>query len=76
MDDLLSLDGRVALISGAGRGVGRQIALHFAAHGAAGIVVNDYFPERADAVGRKSKLPAARPSQCKLTSRTSLRSRR
>lgn len=50
MDDLLSLTGRVALISGAGQGVGRQIALHFAAHGAAGVVVNDYHLDRAQAV--------------------------
>jgi 2-hydroxycyclohexanecarboxyl-CoA dehydrogenase len=48
--DLLSLTGRVALITGAGQGIGRQIALHFAQHEAAGIVVNDYVLERAEAV--------------------------
>lgn len=53
MSDLLSLSGRVALISGAGQGVGRQIALHFAEHGAAGVVVNDYFAERAEAVAKE-----------------------
>jgi 3-oxoacyl-[acyl-carrier protein] reductase len=53
MSDLLSLNGRVALISGAGQGVGRQIALHFVEHGAAGVVVNDFFAERAEAVAKE-----------------------
>lgn len=53
MSDILSLEGKVALITGAGQGVGRQIALHFAAHGAAGVVVNDYFAERAEAVAEE-----------------------
>ena len=46
--DILSLDGKVGLITGAGRGVGRQAALHFAAAGAKGIIVNDYVAERAE----------------------------
>lgn len=50
MDDILDLTGRVALVTGAGQGVGRQIALHFANHGIAGVAVNDYFPERAQSV--------------------------
>ena len=50
MNDILDLGGRVALVTGAGQGVGRQIALHFARHNAAGIAVNDYFAERAQAV--------------------------
>jgi 2-hydroxycyclohexanecarboxyl-CoA dehydrogenase len=53
MNDLLSLSGQVALVSGAGQGVGRQIALHFAEHGAAGVVVNDYFIDRAQAVANE-----------------------
>jgi 3-oxoacyl-[acyl-carrier protein] reductase len=50
MQDLLSLSGRVALVTGAGQGVGRQIARHFAAHDAAAVVVNDFYRERAQAV--------------------------
>jgi 2-hydroxycyclohexanecarboxyl-CoA dehydrogenase len=48
--DLLDLSGKVALITGAGQGIGRQVALHFAAHNAAGIVVNDFVLERAQEV--------------------------
>jgi 2-hydroxycyclohexanecarboxyl-CoA dehydrogenase len=49
MNDILSLEGRVALVTGAGQGVGRQIALHFATHGAA-VIVNDYHLDRAESV--------------------------
>jgi 2-hydroxycyclohexanecarboxyl-CoA dehydrogenase len=55
MSDLLDLGSKVALITGAGQNVGRQIALHFAAHKAAGVVVNDYFLERAEAVANEIK---------------------
>lgn len=48
--DLLALDGKVGLVTGAGQGVGRQIALHLAEHGAAGVIVNDFFLDRAQAV--------------------------
>jgi len=51
--DLLDLEGRVALITGAGQGIGRQIALHFARHNAGGIVVNDYVLERAQSVANE-----------------------
>jgi 2-hydroxycyclohexanecarboxyl-CoA dehydrogenase len=50
MTDLLDVGGRVALVTGAGQGVGRQIALHLAAHNAAGVIVNDYYFERAQSV--------------------------
>ena len=50
MEDILSLKGRVALITGAGQGVGRETALYFAAHGCKAVLVNDYYQERADAV--------------------------
>lgn len=48
--DLLSLTGKVAFITGAGQGIGRQIALHFALHGAQAVVVNDYVAARAESV--------------------------
>ena len=38
---MTSLDGRVAIITGAGRGIGREHALFFAAEGAR-VVVNDH----------------------------------
>ena len=47
--NILDLTDKVALITGAGQGVGAEIARYLAAHGAR-VVVNDYFGERADAV--------------------------
>ncbi len=49
MNDLLNLEGRVALITGAGQNLGREIALQFALHGAS-VIVNDYYLDRAKAV--------------------------
>lgn len=46
---LLDLTGRTVLVTGGGQGVGRQVALHCAAHGAK-VVVNDYHLDRAQAV--------------------------
>lgn len=37
---MLTLEGKVAIVSGSGRGIGREIALKLAAHGAS-VVVND-----------------------------------
>lgn len=51
MQDILDLGGRVALVTGAGQGVGRQIALHLAqATNSGGVAVNDYYADRAQAV--------------------------
>jgi 2-hydroxycyclohexanecarboxyl-CoA dehydrogenase len=45
----LGLKGRVALVTGAGRGIGRQICLTFAAEGAK-VAINDFHLERANEV--------------------------
>ncbi len=50
MTDVLDLEGRVALVTGAGQGIGRQVALHFAQHNSGGVVVNDFVLERAQEV--------------------------
>ena len=50
MSDLLNLDGRVALVTGAGQGVGAEIARNLAHHGAK-VVVNDFYDDRARAIG-------------------------
>jgi NAD(P)-dependent dehydrogenase (short-subunit alcohol dehydrogenase family) len=51
--DLLDLEGQVALITGAGRGAGRAMALELARHNAGGIAVNDFNAERAESVARE-----------------------
>jgi 2-hydroxycyclohexanecarboxyl-CoA dehydrogenase len=60
MQDLLSLAGRTALVTGAGQGVGHQIARHFAAHGAAAVVVNDFYLERAETVAAELEADGTR----------------
>ena len=47
--DILNLEGRVALVTGAGQGVGAATARYLAGYGAK-VVVNDFFAERADEV--------------------------
>ncbi len=49
-EDLLDLGGQGALVSGAGQGAGRGIALMLARHNAGGVAVNDFVVERSEAV--------------------------
>jgi 3-oxoacyl-[acyl-carrier protein] reductase len=56
MTDITDMGGRVALVTGAGQGVGRQIALQLgAALNSGGVVVNDYVLERAEKVAEEIK---------------------
>ena len=60
-EDLLDLDGQVALVTGAGQNAGRAIAIELARHNAGGIAVNDFVAERAEAVAaeiREMGVPA------------------
>jgi len=41
------LEGKFALVTGAGQGLGEAIAVRFAREGAAGVVVNDLNPDTA-----------------------------
>jgi len=50
MSPIIDFSGRVALVTGAGQGVGREVALRLAACGAAGVIVNDFYMDRAETV--------------------------
>lgn len=51
--NIIDMNGRVLLVTGGGQGVGRQIALDAASAGAKAVVVNDFVPERAEAVAEE-----------------------
>jgi 2-hydroxycyclohexanecarboxyl-CoA dehydrogenase len=75
MSDILSLNGRVALVTGAGQGVGRQIALHLAAHDAGGVIVNDFVLDRAQGVVDEIKSAGGKAiaAQCDVTDLASVK---
>ncbi len=52
-DALLDLQGRVALVTGGGQGVGREICHYLAAHNAGGVAVLDISADRAGHVVRE-----------------------
>jgi 2-hydroxycyclohexanecarboxyl-CoA dehydrogenase len=47
--NILNLDGRTVMITGAGQGIGRQVALQCAANGGR-VIVDDFHHDRAHAV--------------------------
>lgn len=56
---IVDMSGRVVLVTGAGQGVGRQVALDAAGCGAKAVVVNDFVPERAAAVAEEVRSEGA-----------------
>jgi len=67
--NILDLKGHIGLVTGAGQGVGRQVALHFANNGAGGVVVNDFVAARAEAVAAEVERAGCRALavQCDVT---------
>ncbi len=67
--NILDLKGRVGLVTGAGQGVGRAVALRFAENNAGGVVVNDFRLERAEAVATEVEKLGVKviAAQCDVT---------
>lgn len=67
--NILDLKGRIGLVTGAGQGVGRAVALRLAENNAGGVVVNDFQLSRAEEVAAEvEKLGVkAMAAQCDVT---------
>jgi len=67
--NILDIKGRIALVTGAGQGVGRCVVLRLAENHAGAVIVNDFNPERAAAVASEAKKLGveAIPAQCDVT---------
>lgn len=52
-DVSLDMGGQVALVSGAGQGLGRELALTLARHNAGGVAVNDFDADKAESVAEE-----------------------
>ena len=60
MSTILDIKGRTALVTGAGQGVGRQVALYLAEHGAGAVVINDFHADRAESVAAEVEAAGAK----------------
>lgn len=69
MTNPFDFTGKVGLVTGAGQGVGREVALGMASLGARAVVINDYRLERAEAVAAEVAALgiAALPLQADIT---------
>lgn len=72
----LSLESKVALVTGGSRGIGRAIALEFAGRGAAVVVNYNKSPEAAEEVVKQIQASGGKPPPSRRMSPISSRRRR
>ena len=71
----MNLSGKVAIVTGASRGLGRHAALTLASQGAAVALVARSDVALAEVAGRRSNRPAGAPAICRRCLRSALRGR-